>query len=567
MYNNFVVIQRRIMVETEVENTQKSELCLAIDCLKNAEFDRAIKVVENEIEKNRNEHSFLNISVATSLYALILYKKDKNNFSNSMKYLEESRFCANYSNSKYAVFVYNLIYNYICSQENYQNNFKEILMQTSISNNKTDFTVKLAEFFDYNLKMPFIADNNYDYNTSLIALINVARAISIETNIDHLLVVIAKQTKDAIDADRCTVFLYDEKTNELWSKVALRLQSEEIRFPANLGLAGHVFTTGETVFIQDAYNDKRFNKEVDLKTGYKTNNLICIPIRNLKHEIIGVFQVLNKLSGEFTKADEELLGAISVTAGISIENANLFEHQQHMIYAQRQLFSSFVDTLATSIDARDKITAGHSFRVKLFASNIAQALNYSSSALSELEQAAILHDIGKIGIRDSVLQKEGKLTDEEYLHIQDHVKITYEILNKIYYTNGFNQIAEIAASHHEKYDGTGYFRKLKGEDIPFGGRILAVADVFDAITSKRHYRDKMPIKQAIEILLNGKNSHFDPKLIDKFMSLSTDKIMDVFLTEGNTVLDDEARRILSKYAFIDLYNLICLDVNILTEEQ
>ena len=98
-----------------------------------------------------------------------------------------------------------------------------------------------------------------------------------------------------------------------------------------------------------------------------------------------------------------------------------------------------------------------------------------------VEKAAILHDIGKIGIRDSVLQKEGKLTDEEYKHIQEHVRITHDILEKIHMSQDFKTITEIACSHHEKYDGSGYYRHLSGENIPYGGRILAVADVFDAI--------------------------------------------------------------------------------------
>ena len=133
---------------------------------------------------------------------------------------------------------------------------------------------------------------------------------------------------------------------------------------------------------------------------------------------------------------------------------------------------------------------------------LVNALDCDEKYKEIVEKAAILHDIGKIGIRDSVLQKEGKLTDEEYKHIQEHVKITHDILEKIHTSEDFKQITEIACSHHEKYDGSGYYRHLSGEDIPYGGRILAVADVFDAITSKRHYRDKMPILFFLKISLS-----------------------------------------------------------------
>ena len=170
-----------------------------------------------------------------------------------------------------------------------------------------------------------------------------------------------------------------------------------------------------------------------------------------------------------------------------------------------------------------------------------------------LEKAAALHDIGKIGIRDSVLQKEGKLTPEEYKHIQQHVEITHHILEKIHMSEDFKQITEIACSHHEKFDGTGYYRHLKGEEIPFGGRILAVSDVFDAITSKRHYRDKMPIEKVIDIIKNGAGSHFDPLVVDKFLDIKLSKIVGVFITENHMVIDKEDLVTLEKYNLLDLY--------------
>ena len=137
------------------------------------------------------------------------------------------------------------------------------------------------------------------------------------------------------------------------------------------------------------------------------------------------------------------------------------------------------------------------------------------------------------------------MTKEEYEHIKEHVKITYDILCKANLNSSFTEIAEIAASHHEKYDGSGYFRSLTGENIPLGGRILAVSDVFDAITSVRHYRDRMPMKDALNIILEGKNKHFDAKIVDAFLSIPCDIIMDVLISEFNTVLKDKDRKILS----------------------
>ena len=212
--------------------------------------------------------------------------------------------------------------------------------------------------------------------------------------------------------------------------------------------------------------------------------------------------------------------------------------------------------MAASIDARDKITSGHSTRVRMYSTLIANEFNLSENDIEIIQKAAALHDIGKIGIRDSVLQKEGKLTPEEYQHIQEHVEITHNILEKIHMSDDFKLITEIACSHHEKYDGTGYYRHLKGEEIPFGGRILAVSDVFDAITSKRHYRDKMPIVKVIGILIGDSGTHFDKSVVDKFLAISLDKIIEVFLTENHLLLNDDDRVILSKYSLIDLYNKI-----------
>lgn len=123
-------------------------------------------------------------------------------------------------------------------------------------------------------------------------------------------------------------------------------------------------------------------------------------------------------------------------------------------------------------------------------------------------------------------------------------------------SDDFKIITEIACSHHEKYDGSGYYRHLKGEEIPYGGRILAVADVFDAITSKRHYRDKMPIQNVIDILISGKDKHFDGNLVDVFLKISADKVVRVFLTENHHCFKDEDSETLSRYNLKDIYNFI-----------
>jgi len=506
------------------------------------------------------------VSFSMSLFAYVNYKTNKLSYYKTLAVLNDAKYLAMSSSSYPAQKINNFFTGLIEFEEGNFDVSLELINRALniIVSDEYDFNEKISEYEDKIKKLQqkkiisaekpsFIPKNHGE--DPLIALLKVGRTIALETNLDNLLTIIAQEIKLALDADRCTVFLLDEEKKELWSKVALGMNTKEIRFDSSLGLAGHVATTGETVNIKEAYKDKRFNKDIDKQSGYTTKSILCMPIRNMSHQIVGVFQVLNKKDGYFTEKDEDLLIAIGSSAGIALENATLFNKQKQFIEEQKLLLTSFVDTLSASIDARDKITSGHSKRVTMYTMLICDKLNFDEKQKEVIRQASLLHDIGKIGIRDSVLQKEGKLTDEEYKHIQQHVKITYDILSRIYFSKGNEDIARIAASHHEKYDGTGYFMKLSGQKIPLGGRILAVSDVFDAITSKRHYRSKMPIEKAIDILIKDSGTHFDNQMVDTFLSIETDKIIDIIITD-NKKLEDNDRIVLSNYTLLNLYNLI-----------
>ena len=510
------------------------------------------------MEKNAHQY----VSVCMSLNALALYMTDGADYQKVLEIIKDAVYMANYSKSDTAKMFAEIVQGNINFGERntdvallHYKNAKALIREND------EFS--MSDYINTRINQ---VENGMDYSlptksNPLVSLVKIGRSITALTDINILLKVIAEETKNAIQADRCTVFILDKEKNELWSKVALGMDSQEIRFPADKGLAGYVVQTGESINIEDAYSDPRFNKDVDMKSGYHTQTILCMPIKNNNQEIIGAFQVLNKIDGVFTKNDEDLLVAIGGSASIALENAQLFEQQKELYKEQKQLFDSFILTLAKSIDARDKITAGHSSRVKLYADLITEALNLDDHEKEIIEKAAILHDIGKIGIRDSVLQKEGKLTDEEYQHIQEHVRITHDILENINMSDDFKQITEIACSHHEKWNGSGYYRHLAGEDIPYGGRILAVSDVFDAITSKRHYRDKMPIANVIRILINDSGSHFDKNIVDVFLAISLDKIIDVFLTESHITFNESDREMLSRYNLLDIYNFINNDTS------
>src|SRR5574344_1591976 len=543
----------------------------ALNLLFKHNYSEAYSVISEAQKVFTSEKSGKHISICLSLIGLLEYYKS-NKYIKALTYINDAKYLANFSKSQTSVIINKIASGDIyLAEKNFETALADYEKAKSLAKKKDEYKVlEEIEGRIATLRSRYKKHTNHSAEEipiehipgktkkkdPITALLKISQSIAAETDIDTLLEVIAEETKSAIQADRCSVFLYDKERDELWSKVALGMDRQEIRFPASKGLAGFVVKTGETINIKDAYNDDKFNKEIDLQTGYRTKTILCMPIKNMKQEIIGVFQVLNKLDGEFEEEDEDLLIAIGSSAGISLENAQLFKQQQHMLQEQKQIFDSFIDTLAASIDARDKITSGHSSRVKLYSSLIAKQFNLDSRMVEIIEKAATLHDIGKIGIRDSVLQKDGKLTDEEYKHIQQHVEITHKILEKIHMSDDFKLVTEIACSHHEKMNGTGYYRHLKGEEIPFGGRILAVSDVFDAITSKRHYRDKMPILNVITILLKDSGTHFDKIIVDCFLSIPLDKIVQVFLTENNMTLDKEDRLFLMNYNLYDLYKLI-----------
>ncbi|HAO20549.1 MAG TPA: adenylate/guanylate cyclase domain-containing protein [Desulfobacteraceae bacterium] len=196
-------------------------------------------------------------------------------------------------------------------------------------------------------------------------LLEMTTLFSFELNVESLLDLIVDATKQLLSSDRCTLFIYDEKTDELWSRIGIGLKSNEIRFPCTVGIAGTVFQTEETINIPDAYSDPRFNSEVDKKTGYKTNSILCMPVKNKNGITIGVIQALNKAGGPFTDIDERRLMAFSAQASIALENAKLFEE----IIDVKNYNESMIESMNTgiiSLDADKNVVKCNAAAVKLF---------------------------------------------------------------------------------------------------------------------------------------------------------------------------------------------------------
>jgi len=185
----------------------------------------------------------------------------------------------------------------------------------------------------------------------------------------------------------------------------------------------------------------------------------------------------------------------------------------------RKLFLGAVQSLAAALDARDGYTHGHSRRVTALAVALAQNLDLPQETIERIRLAGMLHDIGKIGIRESVLNKPSGLTEDEYAHIQTHPVIAQAILEPIVWEQ---ETVQLIRAHHERYDGNGYPDGLAGEQIPLGARILAVADAFDAMTSERSYREPMSREQALAALRHGRARQWDPLVVETLQQLPQD---------------------------------------------
>jgi len=241
---------------------------------------------------------------------------------------------------------------------------------------------------------------------------------------------------------------------------------------------------------------------------------ICCPIV-CEDKSLGIIVVDNvKTKRPLIESDVSLLMGIASVIGISIRNSELIDSQVRM-------FKSMLHTLAASIDARDTLTAGHSEKVTEYSLAICRELELSPEYCEMIRVAALLHDYGKIWVPDAILKKEGRLTPEEYEIVKIHSEKTLEILTQINFEGIFCQVPEIAGAHHEKLDGSGYPRGIGGDDIPLGARIIAVADYFEAVTAKRHYRDPMPVDEAFSLLRRESGRHLERRFVEALISYYT----------------------------------------------
>ncbi len=353
----------------------------------------------------------------------------------------------------------------------------------------------------------------------LANLVGVASDLTSELEFNRLFPLIIGRVTEVMAAERTSLYVIDWDNRELWTKVSEGIDT--ITVPLGKGISGRVAETGQLLNVTDAWDLPYFDRSFDQRNDFRTRSVLCLPIRGRTGQNVGVLQVINKKGKDhFDRRDEVFLKGLASQVGIALDNSLLIDEL-------KLSFNSSITTLSAIVDARHPLTAGHSLRVTEYSLLIAKEMNLSENDIEVLRLAALLHDIGKIGIRDAVLLKEGLFTPEEREEMNSHPVKTKQILEKFYFPRRLRSVPDIACHHHEKMDGSGYPDGLNGDVLPLGSKILMVADVFDALTSRREYpkytsvetlgMEPMPLNTVLSLLQQESGSHLAPEVVSAFL--------------------------------------------------
>lgn len=345
-----------------------------------------------------------------------------------------------------------------------------------------------------------------EMNVLFSAMSMVNSSLTLDEVLDNLMSLAMR----IINAEGCSILLRDEEKNILSFVAASGVSKEDIRkisLKKGEGIAGWVAETGESLLIPDVTRDARFTGRIDNYSGFKTKSILAVPLK-IENKIIGVTEAINKKGGGvFTFNDRRLLDTFTSTGAMAIQKAQLYEDLNN-------LFIATIRSMADAIEAKDPYTRGHSERIRRFSLMIAEKINLSKKEKENLGLASLLHDVGKIGVSEKILLKEGKLTEAEWVWMRRHPVIGADMLSHI---KQLHACIPGIRNHQERYDGKGYPDGLAGKDIPLFGRIICVADAFDAMTSTRPYRKSVSVEHALDELKKCAGTQFDPEYVDAFL--------------------------------------------------
>lgn len=347
----------------------------------------------------------------------------------------------------------------------------------------------------------------------LALLLEVGREFCSSLQIDEVLTRVLDKVIEVTGAERGFVVLVDPRSGDLVIRQARNMDHETIDsddLQISRSVVDKVAAEGTPLLTNNAMEDPRFSAYGSI-AGLSLRSIMCVPML-VKSKAIGVIFVDNRISdGIFKQKDIEFLSAIAHQASIAIDNARKHESTKEVVVA-----------LANAIEAKDRYTGGHVDRVTVLAMEIGKNMGLEGEELQNLEMAAILHDVGKIGIEEAVLCKPGMLNPEERRHMEEHPAIGESIVRPLH--NLPDSVKASILHHQERWDGRGYPKGLKADGIPLYARIVAVSDTYDAMTTTRPYRAALPREVALAEITKNAGSQFDPAVVEAFLAVMRDWI-------------------------------------------
>ncbi|MBF0543454.1 MAG: GAF domain-containing protein [Candidatus Riflebacteria bacterium] len=358
-----------------------------------------------------------------------------------------------------------------------------------------------------NVKIRLYLERRLD---ELSVLFEISQSLTSTLVIDEVLDSIVNFAMEMTHALRCELRLLDAQGDYLEIKASKGLSQnflEETKIHVGEGIIGNVITGRQPISVVDIRKDPR-TKFLHVARREKLAGLLAVPILQ-RNKPIGVITIYTSKPRDFTQSEIDLLSTFASQASIAIENAKLYAKT-------KEQYLAMVAALAAAIETKDAYTHGHSKKVMEYAVKIAREMGLVEEEIETIKFAGLLHDIGKIGIKDMILSKVGTLTPEERSELKNHPKYGAFIMEQVDF---LKDIAPLTLSHHEKYDGTGYPLGLKGDEIPLGARILAVADTFDSMIADRPYRKAFPFEQVVKEMKKVSGSQLDPQVVETFLEI------------------------------------------------
>lgn len=345
---------------------------------------------------------------------------------------------------------------------------------------------------------------------ALQVLYNVDRTFRDIEDLQQVLDNLIDIIMDSIPASRGYVFLLQRDTGNLIPYA--RRPRQEVASDGEIVVSQTILQTAvrqkTSIISSDALVDERFIHSRSV-ADLTVRSAMCAPLMS-RGQVLGIVYLdSTSKTNLFSRPDLSLFSAIALKAGVAVDNARLYDDL-------RSLFYNTVETLVRTIQAKDQYTAGHSTRVSRYALLIADKLNLSTKEKHQLYLASMLHDIGKIGIPDELLNRPGKLSEEEMERVRDHVQLGASMIEML---GEMHPIVPLIRHHHESYDGSGYPDGLKGEEIPLISRIVAVADMYDAMTSDRPYRKRRSLADTIDEINRTSGTKLDPRVTRAFLEV------------------------------------------------